>query len=194
MTHERVSAIVLAGGRSSRFGRDKLLEVIDGRRLIDHAIAAVRPFASEVIVVTAPGSAMPLMPGVTVVGDDVAYGGPLIGLSGGLRAARQPTVLVIGGDMPTLTAEVAALLLGRLARDLLEAVVLEQDDRSRPLPVVLRREVAAVAAVRLVDVGERRLRALVEALDAGSIPESEWRAVDPEGRSVRDIDEQADLD
>ena len=38
-----VAAIVLAGGRSSRFGRDKLAEPVDGRPLLDHAIDAVRP-------------------------------------------------------------------------------------------------------------------------------------------------------
>ncbi|MGH2474787.1 MAG: NTP transferase domain-containing protein, partial [Candidatus Limnocylindrales bacterium] len=31
----RIGAIVLAGGRSSRFGRDKLAEPMDGRPLLD---------------------------------------------------------------------------------------------------------------------------------------------------------------
>ena len=53
---ERIGAIVLAGGRSSRFGRDKLAEIVDGRPLLDHAIDAVRAVATDIVVVVAPGA------------------------------------------------------------------------------------------------------------------------------------------
>ena len=39
---ERVSAIVLAGGRSSRFGSDKLVKEIEGRSILLRAIDAVK--------------------------------------------------------------------------------------------------------------------------------------------------------
>ncbi|KTE00253.1 molybdenum cofactor guanylyltransferase [Sphingopyxis sp. H038] len=42
---------VLAGGRSSRFGSDKALAMLDGRTLLDHALAALRPHCDAVIVV-----------------------------------------------------------------------------------------------------------------------------------------------
>jgi molybdopterin-guanine dinucleotide biosynthesis protein A len=42
---------VLAGGRSSRFGSDKALAMLDGRSLLDHALAALRPHCDAVIVV-----------------------------------------------------------------------------------------------------------------------------------------------
>ena len=49
MTKEvkRIGAIVLAGGRSSRFGRDKLAESIDGRPLLDRAVEAVGVTCTE---------------------------------------------------------------------------------------------------------------------------------------------------
>ena len=56
MTTDGISVIVLAGGRSRRFGRDKLAEPVDGRPLLHHAIDAVRPIATEIIVVAAPGA------------------------------------------------------------------------------------------------------------------------------------------
>ncbi|MFN8623891.1 MAG: NTP transferase domain-containing protein, partial [Chloroflexota bacterium] len=48
-----VSAIVLAGGRASRFGADKLAASLDGVPLLHHAVRAVSavPGATEVIVV-----------------------------------------------------------------------------------------------------------------------------------------------
>ena len=37
----RLLGVVLAGGQSRRFGRDKALALLDGRPLIDHALAAL---------------------------------------------------------------------------------------------------------------------------------------------------------
>jgi len=47
----RTLGAVLAGGRSSRFGSDKALAMLDGRTLLDHALAALRPHCDAVIVV-----------------------------------------------------------------------------------------------------------------------------------------------
>lgn len=193
MNERRVSAIVLAGGRSSRFGRDKLAEPIDGRPLLHHAIDAVRPPATEVLVVLAPDAPPPATPGVIVVRDPAPFEGPLAGLLAGLHATRERAVLVVGGDMPDLLREVGEMLLGELDEAGVEAVVLEHDGRARPLPMVVRRDAALAAATRLIAGGERRLGALPEALTATVVAEAAWRALDPDGRSVRDIDTPADL-
>lgn len=42
---------VLAGGRSSRFGSDKALAMLDGWTLLDHAAAALGPHCDAVVVV-----------------------------------------------------------------------------------------------------------------------------------------------
>ena len=193
MTTRRVSAIVLAGGRSSRFGRDKLTEPIDGRTLLGHAIDAVRPFATEIIVVVAPDpTAIPALPAdVTVVHDTLAFEGPLAGFLAGLGAAREPIALVVGGDMPSLVRAVLEAMLAEL--DVHGAVILEQDGRPRPLPMAVRREPALATADRLIGAGERRLRALASGLTAHVIPESTWRVMDPGGLTLRDVDIPADL-
>ena len=193
MTGRRVSAVVLAGGRSSRFGRDKLQEPLGGRSLLDHAIAAVRPVATEVLVITAPLGAPAVDEDVRVVHDASPFGGPLLGLAAGLAAAREAIVLVTAGDMPELEPGVIELLLAALDDSGVEVAVLAEGDRPRPLPMVVRRDVARAAAERLVEAGERRLGTVTEALTRTVIAEPVWRMVDPEGRSLRDIDTAADL-
>ena len=194
MTLRGVTGIVLAGGRSSRFGRDKLAERIDGRTLLTNAIDGVTPASTEILVIAAPGAALSLPDRATQVDDPVAFEGPLAGVAAGLRAAHESIVLVVGGDMPTLVGAVVESMLVAVETPGVEAVVLEHDGRPRPLPIALRREPALAAADRLLAEGERRLRALTETLETRVIPEQSWRALDPYGMTVRDIDTPADLE
>lgn len=188
-----VSAIVLAGGRSSRFGRDKLVEPVAGRPLLEHAIAGVGPLASETIVVAAPDESRSVPDGVIVVSDPVSFEGPLVGLRTGLRRAAEPVVLLVGGDMPTLVPSVLALLVDRLDDPAVDAAILEGAGRARPLPGALRTARAMAAVERLVDGGERRLQRIYEDLTTVVVDEATWRALDPDARTLRDIDTPTDL-
>jgi molybdenum cofactor guanylyltransferase len=190
----RVGAVVLAGGRSSRFGRDKLAEPIDGRPMLDHAIDAVRAVATDVVVVVSSGSPSAVVrAGLRVVGDPVAYEGPLAGLATGLRAL-DPSVdhaIVVGGDMPTLVPAVLRRLIGEL--DGHDLAVLADDDGPRPLPMAVVRSTAIDVVERLLDSGERRLRALLQELTMSVLPPAIWRLDDPTGASLRDVDLPGDL-
>jgi molybdenum cofactor guanylyltransferase len=189
---ERVAAIVLAGGRSSRFGRDKLAEPIRGRPMLDHVIDRVRGVASEIVVVTAADATVDVRD-AEIVHDAHPFDGPLAGLGVGLRAVDDGVerVIVVGGDMPTLVPAVLRRLIAAL--DAAEAAVLADAERPRPLPLAVRRAVAGEAVDRLLLDGERRLRALLEALDVAVIPPETWRDDDPTGESLRDVDTPDDL-
>ncbi len=193
MSETRIGAIVLAGGRSSRFGRDKLAEPIDGRALLDHAIAAVQAVAGEVVVVLAPGATRDVPPGVLVAHDSEAYEGPLAGLAAGLGAlpAGVERVVVVGGDMPSLQAAVLRLLVDAVADPTSPAAAVL--DEGGPMPMAVRPAEAAVVVRDLLAAGERRLRALPERLGASVMPGATWRALDPEAATLRDIDRPADL-
>jgi molybdopterin-guanine dinucleotide biosynthesis protein A len=193
MTKRRVTGVVLAGGRSSRFGSSKLDALVDGRSLLANAIDGVTPASTEILVIAAPDAAPRLPVRATLVHDPVAFEGPLAGVAAGLRAARESIVFVVGGDMPTLVGAVVESMLVAIDLPGVEAVVLEHEGRARPLPIALRREPALAAADVLLADGERRLRALVKALGATVIAEATWRALDPYAMTVRDIDTPADL-
>lgn len=189
----RVGAIVLAGGRSSRFGRDKLAELLDGRPLLDHAIAAVLTVSDDVVVVVEPGADRSVPAGVRVVQDRVAFEGPLAGVAVGLAALTDDAdrVIVVAGDMPSLSPGVLRSLLDALGDPpTIAAAVL---DDGGPMPMAVRRAEAARSAGELLDAGERRLRALPDRLVATVVPGTTWRTVDPEGLTLRDIDRPSDL-
>ena len=187
-----VSAIVLAGGRSTRFGRDKLAEPLDGVPLLWRTIDAVRAVADDIVVVVALGADPALPDGVRVAHDPAPDQGPLVGVVAGLEAVRQDVVIVVGGDMPWIQALVLEAMLARLEGSG-SAVALEVDARAQQLPLAVRRAAALKTARGLVESGERRLGALAEALDLATIAEADWRAIDPGADSLRDIDLPEDL-
>jgi molybdopterin-guanine dinucleotide biosynthesis protein A len=187
-----VSAIVLAGGRSSRFGRDKLAEPMDGVTVLERTVAAVQAVASDVVVVAAAGASPALAAGVRLAHDPVADGGPLVGVVAGLDVAQHEVVLIVGGDMPWLVPEVLRALVTAFAGDA-TAAALESDGRLQQLPVAVRREAALAAARVLIAAGTHRLGALSDVLEVAVIPEATWRALDPDGATLRDIDLPGDL-
>jgi molybdopterin-guanine dinucleotide biosynthesis protein A len=143
-------------------------------------------------VVVAPGADPALPTGVRLAHDPAMEQGPLVGVLAGLEAVREDVVIVVGGDTPWLRAEVLSLMLVSLERSG-SAVALEADSRAQQLPLVVRRESALDTARGLVQSGERRLGALVEALDLTTIAEADWRAIDPGADTLRDIDTPEDL-
>jgi molybdopterin-guanine dinucleotide biosynthesis protein A len=189
-------AIVLAGGRSSRFEPDKLAVELDGEPLLLRAVHAVAEVCEEVLVVgPRSGAAAALRPprlaGLRVIRDQTPFEGPLVALARAAPTARHGRLLLVGGDMPELQPPLLRRLLGwPVDRD---GACLVSDGQDQPLPLGLDRAAALEKATGLADAGERSLRALLASLILERIPETEWRALDPDGRSLRDIDRPEDL-
>ena len=190
-----VTGIVLAGGRSSRFGSDKMAAEFRGRPLLAHALEVVDSLSDETLLVLAPSAEEPenLPLGVRIVRDREPYGGPLRGLSSGLSRATGDVAIVTGGDMPRLAPLVLIEMRKMLeSSDDADAVALLEGDDVRPLPLVLRTRVRPVAD-RLLTEGERTLRALLAQFGVVEFEEPEWRKLDPEGGTLVDVDSPDDL-
>lgn len=208
-----VTAIVLAGGRSSRFGGDKLAASLDGGSVLAATIVAVAPIADGVIV------AGPRLPSgfiagevpVALVADPEPLGGPLLALASvlaGANAAAAPwdVAIVVGGDMPRLVPAVLVAMMDVLDQDPdVDAVYLGPPDapietrpieppRRQVLPLTVRVQPASRAAREAVEAGNRSLQALVERMAAIELPAARWQQLDPDASTLTDIDTRADLD
>lgn len=194
----QVTGIVLAGGRSARFGTNKLAADLGGRPLLHRAIQALASACDEVVVVTAPGDvpAVPGDPGVPlrIVTDDEPGAGPLAGLVTGLKVASGPVVLVVGGDMPGLVPDLLRELARRAGSPGVSAAALLVGDDLRPLPSAFRRDAALEGAAAVRAGGGSSVRALIRVLPVAAIDEAEWRAFDPTGSSLLDVDRPDDLE
>ena len=100
------SAAILAGGRSSRMGRDKafLPTSPDGLPLIARQAALLRNLGTDDLLISGQAGVDYGVTDARVVNDTVADCGPLIGISAILAAARHPWVVVIAVDLPHISA------------------------------------------------------------------------------------------
>ncbi|HZS59528.1 MAG TPA: molybdenum cofactor guanylyltransferase [Gemmatimonadaceae bacterium] len=107
---DRVTGVVLAGGRSTRFGgQPKGLELIRGTRIIDRVVSALRPVTDDLLLVANDPDAPTWLPGIRTVADVRTGAGSLGGIYSALVHARTP-VIVVAWDMPFVTASLLASL------------------------------------------------------------------------------------
>jgi molybdopterin-guanine dinucleotide biosynthesis protein A len=100
----KVSAIVLAGGKSSRLGRDKALEKIHSSSSIIHTIIEKLQAISDDVIIVANDDKYASFT-VKVTSDIYLNKGPLAGLHSGLLAAKHSYALVVACDMPFLNVK-----------------------------------------------------------------------------------------
>ncbi len=102
------NGIILAGGKSSRFGYNKILETIGKRSLLQLVIERLSPLCDEIILVTAAEQAIPRFvnfPAPIIVKDILPERGPLGGIYTGLNQSTSSYNLVVACDMPFLNRE-----------------------------------------------------------------------------------------
>jgi molybdopterin-guanine dinucleotide biosynthesis protein A len=190
------TGVVLAGGRSTRFGRDKLAEPYLGSPLLHHAVLRLADVCGEVVVVISPRAPEPALPvGAHVrVARDVTEGdGPVAGVYAGLLVVTSTFAIVSGGDMPDLQTPVLVKMLDVAETTSADAVALTEDELVRPLPCVVRAERAIEVAHTLLRSGRRSVHDLLDALHVTELRGPTWHALDPEKRTLFDIDEPKDL-
>jgi molybdenum cofactor guanylyltransferase len=198
MATATVTGALLAGGASRRMGRDKRSVEVEGVPMARRVASALATVADEVLVVASAAHpvAVELFDGLSVrlVIDARANAGPLAGLEAALGAARHELVLVAAADMPWLAPPLLRMLVVHMrdAPPTTHVAVVATKRGPEPLLACYRRGMLPVVS-QLLDAGQRRLGALLAAVSMDQIPPAEWRVMDPSGRSVRNLNEPADL-
>jgi molybdopterin-guanine dinucleotide biosynthesis protein A len=188
-----MTSIVLAGGKSSRLGRNKALQIIDGRSLIQRVIDSLAALSTEIIVVTAHGEAIPCYSAVQIetVADIYPEKGPLGGIYSGLMASRSPRAVAVGCDTPFLSASLLRYMTQ--VRSMYDVVVPRIKSKLEPLCAVYS-ESCTGPIQRLLAQDELRIDRLFGMVKVKYVGESEVNRFDPEHLSFLNVNSHADLD
>jgi len=110
-----LSGVILAGGKSSRMGRDKAVLLVHGEPLLVRQLRLLAELRiAERLVSLGAGTAppVPLPEDVRVLPDIITDAGPLAGLERALAQAGRPLVLALAVDLPAMNPEFLRRLTG----------------------------------------------------------------------------------
>jgi molybdopterin-guanine dinucleotide biosynthesis protein A len=183
-----VTGVVLAGGASRRFGRDKAREKFHGKRLIDGCVEALRELCDPVLVV-ANDLSLYYDVAATLVRDFIPQLGPLGGIYTALLYSPHDWAFVKATDMPFLVPELFSLLCR--FKEEADAVVPVVGEYLEPLLAIYhRRCLPAIAAT--LQSPDRKVVDFYPKVRFRPLPEEEWRQVDAEGRSFWNVNTPED--
>lgn len=180
-----VTAVVLAGGTSRRFGSDKLAAEFEGTTVLDHLLDRL-PTAWAVLCVGAPRATTR---SVAWVHEDPPHGGPLAGIAAAVAALGEPgpgddaVVVVLAGDMPR-AAGAARLLVDELLREPRVGAVVARDESGHANPLLTAYRQRDLADHLPRPAHDRAAKLLL------SVPHRELPIL---GHGAHDIDTRADL-
>ena len=165
MTSSRCVGVLLAGGAARRFrGMPKGLALVDGVRIADRVLAALRGATDRQVVVANDARAAQWFPGMHIVADREEGLGPLHGLRTALVAASGDPVLVVAWDMPFVTAALLAALRAEGEAGATAVVPVGGSPRHAEPLCAYYAPAALATCERLLAAGERRAGALHETL------------------------------
>ena len=161
-TPDRITGLVLAGGRGSRMGGvDKGLQNHLGVPLALHALLRLEPQVGNVMVNANRNLSAYESMGVPVWPDPLAdYPGPLAGLLAGLEHCDTPYLVTVPCDTPNFPEDLVARLAAALeagGADIAMAASLEDGQmRSQPVFCLLKAELLE-SLVAFLQSGERKV-------------------------------------
>lgn len=195
------TGIILCGGRSRRFGKDKALLTIDGVPMVQRMAGRISQVVDEIIIAArdsaqceslAAVSAIP--DGAEVVCDQVKEYGPVAGILAGLSASRSGYSICLACDLPYVNPEVIDTLFGRAEANNSDAAIPKHPNgRIEPLHAVYGSSM--VDACRdAMGREEHTIRGAISLLDAVLfVPVESLRRFDPDLSTFLNVNYPEDL-
>jgi molybdenum cofactor guanylyltransferase len=192
-TELNISCIALAGGKSSRLGRNKLTEVIGDKILLHRVLDTLSLLGSEIIIVTPRQSSLPEIAdysGVRIIRDIYPDKGSLGGIYTGLAASKSPHNLVVASDMPFLNVDLLRYMLGIASGA--DLVAYRDGDRFEPLHAVYSRNCVA-ALEQLVQRNNVRIIEILRLVKTRFLTLEEIARFDPGHLSFFNVNTEEEL-
>ncbi|MCC6383329.1 MAG: molybdenum cofactor guanylyltransferase [Dehalococcoidia bacterium] len=188
-------AVILAGGKSTRFGSDKASALLRGEPLLAWVGAAAAHACDALVVVRAAGQRLPLVSvpvPVAIVEDELFERGPLAGLAAAFARVVAPVAFVTSCDAPLLQPDLVRLLFAAVTTQD-DAVVPRLGDVPQPLAAVYRPAACLPIFEAALARGEGSVRQALVHLSVRFLAEDAVRRADPGLLSFENVNTPAAL-
>jgi molybdopterin-guanine dinucleotide biosynthesis protein A len=199
-SNSSVRAYVLAGGASSRFGRDKALVRFGATSLLLEVVSLAQTCAADVLVVVSDRKYSNLSTDLKSIDDQWPGEGPL----GGIITALQHTAatarsaewnLILSCDMPFLTAEWLQFLVAHARESDQETQVILPHSAHGPEPLCACYRTSAAEPLKIVfDRGVRKVTQALKQVRTEVLDDSVWKRFDTAGRLFWNMNTPADFE
>ena len=184
-----VAGIILAGGKSSRYGSNKALASVKGVRLIERTVRVMKAVFHDVLLVTNTPAEYAFLD-LPMVQDLIKGLGPIGGIYTGLETISEKAVFFVACDMPFLSEG----LIRRMAkvRESFDAVVPRMGWMLEPLHALYTKNCLPVIKAS-IDARQYQIAKCFHNLRVRYVEREELLAFDPELMSLFNINEPKDL-
>ena len=108
-TNHKINLYILAGGKSSRIGKDKGLLELQNKLLVEHVVERLKPAVNKLFIVTSNSEYKKF--GYELVEDKIKNAGPSAGIQSALLHTDQKKIFVVSCDMPFVKSAALKYLL-----------------------------------------------------------------------------------
>ena len=174
MAYLNATAIILAGGKSSRMGRDKSLLSTNNLPLIGKIASQLKDHFPEIIIGANDMEKYRFLH-LPVIPDLEEGKGPLMGIYSTLLRSQHEINFVVACDIPDLNIKYVKELI-RQAKDHQIVIPTWSDGKLEPLFAVYRKSVLDNIK-NMLDTGQRKIRLLFDSVDVKYLPlpdEGKW--------------------
>lgn len=192
----RVAGYVMAGGGSTRFGRDKALAELGGKTTLTRMVDIVRDSVGSATIVAPRGRYS--NSGVHIINDLWPGDGPLGGIVTALVASTKASSpaqwnLMVSCDMPFLSSNWLRFMALRALKSDAQVVVPRSESGLEPLCACWKTD-ASVTLKAAFERGVRKVTDGISLLRAEVLDEADWKRFDTHGRLFWNMNTQADYE
>jgi len=186
---KEVSALILAGGESSRYGRNKALVKIDGVSLIERVSLVMQSLFQEVILITNTPDEYAFLE-LPMYEDLIKGLGPLGGLFTGLTRMSNDAGFLVACDMPSLNRELIRYMVNM--RDNSDVIVPRIEGLLEPLHALYSKRCLTFIK-KLIDSHKYQIGQFFPLVSVEYVEEEIVRRFDPEIKCFDNINEPQQL-
>lgn len=191
-----ISSVILAGGKSKRFGKNKAFLKIGGRILIDQIVEKMGRLSNEIIIVTNILKKFDYLPkkfdylNVKLIKDIIKYKGSLGGIYSGILFAKNNSIFVVACDMPFLNIPLLKYIIS-FFQDY-DVVIPKINNFFEPLHAIYSKK-CIKPIKRLIDENNLKIIDFFKDVNVKFVKKNEIEKFDPDFLSIFNINTLEDL-